>query len=293
MAENSGFWTTNADPAGDQAASYSQADFSTAYRIMAACAGFEGVTIGYLNELACTANGANTVAVNTGGGTVDGKWFINDASQDVNIPSASGAGNTRIDRLVLRATWATFNVSVTRIAGTDAATPSAPAITQTSETTYDIKLCQVLVTTGGVVTVTDERTWAISKQIYRFSIFPATQYWSTGDGKYYHTVLEPKLEGATLSDIETSLKTPSTAGTPTIQVARGRRTTASGAPSYNDMLSTVATIDANEYTSLDAATAPVINSTYAGIKRGDILRFDVDVAGTGTQGAEVMLEFTL
>ena len=160
MAETSLFWTTNAAGSGDQQASYSQADHSDGMRIMAACGGYEGVAPGYLNELACTANGANTVAVNTGGAMVDGKVYINDASQDVNIPSASGAGNTRIDRIVLRANWAGFNVSVTRIAGTDAATPSAPAITQTSETTYDILLCQALVNTSGDVTLTDERTWS-------------------------------------------------------------------------------------------------------------------------------------
>ena len=84
---------------------------------------------------------------------VDGIVYHNDASQNVNIPSAVGGGNTRIDRIVLRADWAGFNVSVHRIAGTDAANPRPPAITQTSGTTYDIKLAQVLVTTAGAVTV--------------------------------------------------------------------------------------------------------------------------------------------
>lgn len=293
MAEQSGFWTTNAAGSGDQQASYSQADHSDGMRIMAACGAHEGVAPNYLNELECTANGANTVAVNTGGAMVDGKYFINDASQDVNIPSASGGGNTRIDRIVLRAGWAGFNVSVTRIAGTDAATPTAPAITQTSETTYDIMLCQVLVDTAGTVTVTDERVWAVIRQRYVFKLMPATQLWATGDGKLYFTVLDPKLDGAVLSDIESALYTPSTSGVPTIQVARGRRASASAAPSYNDMLSTKVTIDAKEYTSLDAAAAPVIDSTYSTIRLGDIIRFDMDVAGTGTKGADVILEFTL
>jgi hypothetical protein len=85
----------------------------------------------------------------------------------VNIPSAVGGGNTRIDRVVLRADWANFNVSVYRIAGVDAAVPSAPVIVQTSGTTYDIMLCQALVDTGGTVTVTDERVWASSIVIAR------------------------------------------------------------------------------------------------------------------------------
>jgi hypothetical protein len=160
MSEASGFWTTNAAGSGDQQASYSQADFSDAYRILSACAGFEGVAVGFLNELACTDGGAETVDVDTGGAMVDGKWFLNDASQSKTITSAVGAGNTRIDRVVLRADWANFNVSVHVIAGTDAASPTAPAVTQTSETTYDIKLCQALVDTSGNITITDEREWA-------------------------------------------------------------------------------------------------------------------------------------
>lgn len=160
MAELSGLWTTSGTPSGDQQASYTQAQLATARKIVAACSGFEGVAPSFLNELAVSANGANTVAVATGGAVCDGMWFHNDASQNVNIPSAT-AGLTRIDRIVLRATWASFNVSVTRIAGTSHATPSAPSITQSSGTTYDIQLAQVLVTDAGVVTVTDERTWAI------------------------------------------------------------------------------------------------------------------------------------
>jgi len=161
MAELSGHWTTTAGGTGHQQTSYTQAQLSTAYKVIAGCAGFEGVAPGYLNSLACTANGANTVAVATGGAMVDGKWYYNDANLDVNIPSAVGAGNTRIDRIVLRANWAGYEVAVTRIAGTNAASPTAPAITQTSGTTYDIMLCRVLVTTAGVVTVTDERVWAL------------------------------------------------------------------------------------------------------------------------------------
>ena len=159
MAEWSGWWTT--DDTGDGAAAgYTQAQLSNIAKVLAACSGFEGVAPGLLNQLACTANGANTVAVNTGGGMVDGKPYHNSASVDVNIPSATGGGNTRIDRIVLRAGWAAQTVRITRIAGTDAASPTAPALTQTSGTTYDISLCTVLVDEAGAVTVTDARTMA-------------------------------------------------------------------------------------------------------------------------------------
>lgn len=100
------------------------------------------------------------MAVASGSALADGKGYLNNASLNVNIPSAIGAGNLRIDRIVLRASWAAFTVAITRIAGTDAASPTAPAITQTSGTTYDIMLHRALVDTAGTVTLTDERTLA-------------------------------------------------------------------------------------------------------------------------------------
>lgn len=161
MTELSGFWTTSGTPTGHQQSAYTQSHWSQAATILAGCAGFEGVAPGYKNKLAGTVTGANTVQIDTGGAVVDGKWYDNSAAASVNIPSATGAGNTRIDRIVLRANWAGFTVSVTRIAGTDATTPTAPAITQSSGTTYDIELYQALVDTSGTVTLTDERTFSV------------------------------------------------------------------------------------------------------------------------------------
>lgn len=161
MAEFSYWWTTSGSPIGDQVASYTQAHLAAIARILAACAGFEGIAPGYLNKLAGTVAGANTVAINTGGAVVDGKVYENGASVNVNIPSASGGGNTRIDRIVLRVSWAGFTARITRIAGVDAASPSVPAITQTSGTTYDLPLYQALVNTSGAVSLTsDERVFA-------------------------------------------------------------------------------------------------------------------------------------
>jgi hypothetical protein len=159
MAETSFWWTT--DGTGDgKIGGYTRVDHSLWMEILAACCGKEGVAPGYGNALAAAANGANTVTVSTGGALVDGKPYNNSAPVNVNIPSASGAGNTRIDRVVLRADWAAQTVRITRIAGVDAATPSLPAITQDSGNVYDIPICQVLVNTAGAVTVTDERVMA-------------------------------------------------------------------------------------------------------------------------------------
>ncbi len=200
MAELSGHWTTTAGGTGHQQTSYTQAQLSTAYRVLAGAAGYEGVVYGLGSTLACTANGANTVRVATGGAMVDGKWYYNDANLDVNIPSAVGAGNTRIDRIVLRANWAGYKVAVTRIAGTDAGSPTAPAITQTSGTTYDIMLCRVLVTTAGTVTVTDERVYALPKSAPALSV-PANRTNSAATLDY----ITAASDGAVLRRSGTSL----------------------------------------------------------------------------------------
>jgi hypothetical protein len=153
MTESSQLWSTSTS--GDGTSTYTQADTSLFMKVAAACSGFEGVAPGLLNSLAVTGT-SSPVAVNTGGGIVDGKPYYNSASVNVNI--ATPASLTRIDRIVLRADWAAHTVRITRIAGTEGG--AAPAITQTSGTTYDIMLAQASITTGGVITVTDERVWA-------------------------------------------------------------------------------------------------------------------------------------
>jgi len=129
-------------------------------KVAAACSSFEGVAPGYMNELAPSTTGDNNCRVATGGAMVDGKYYNNSANVDLVIDSAS-AGHYRIDRVVVRAAWATFTCSLVVIKNTveDAV---APAITQTTGVTYDIQIAQVRVTDAGVITsVTDERTWAI------------------------------------------------------------------------------------------------------------------------------------
>lgn len=312
MTEKSGFWNTKGvSPVGDQLDGYNEIVWSDAASILASCSGFEGVGASLLNALEVTATDLNEVTVDIGGAVVDGKWYKNDAGKAVVIPSAVGGGNTRIDRIVLRCSWAGYTVRIHRIAGTDAGSPTAPAITQTSGTTYDIQLAQVLVDTSGNCVVTDERDWALpslasSLEIvdgeisvknaypyvnYLVQVLAHTQLWAVGDGKFAITILDNRLDGVTLHSVRISCHTPSSSGTPTVQIARGRRASPSGAPSYTDVLSTKATIDAGEYTSIDAAVQPVISAS--SVELGDIFRFDIDVSGTGTKGLEVEMVFAL
>lgn len=165
MAELSGVWTTGTS--GDGTSTYTQAQASTFFTVLAACHDLEGVAPGYLNELAVTGT-SSPVAVATGGALVDGKVYNNSAS--VNVTVATPVTSTRIDRIVLRASWADYTVRITRIAGAEGG--AAPAMVKTSGTTYDISLATVSITTGGVITVTDARdyacintTWAFGSQV--------------------------------------------------------------------------------------------------------------------------------
>lgn len=188
MAEDSYLWTTGG--AGDGSATYTRADWQRIAKIIGAVHGHEGVAPALLNALAGSVTGANTVQINTGGALVDGKPYDSDAAVNVNIPSAVGVGNTRIDRVVLRADWTAQTVRITRIAGTDAASPTAPAITQNSGVTYDIKLYQALVNTSGTVTLTDERELAyVVPQFYRRQGGSSTDWSSPGSTTYIPTAV--------------------------------------------------------------------------------------------------------
>jgi len=294
MTTQSGYFSTSGAGTGNQVAEYNQALEKIANAILAGCSNFEGVAPGFLNALEGTVTGYEEVQIDTGGAVVDGLWFYCSAAESVTIPSAT-AGNTRIDRIVLRADWANFNVSIHRIAGTDSGSPTAPAITQTAGTTYDIMLYQALVDAGGTVTLTDERVWAKQDEPYKTAlhvkVFYGDEDVESGDGKFDLPILDPSLDGLKLTGVKDACTTPSTSGAPTVQIARGRRATPTSAPVYADMLSTKLTIDANEYTSLDAAVPAVINVSNAVVALGDNLRFDVDEAGTGTKGLDVFLKF--
>lgn len=158
MAEKSYLWTTGG--AGDGANEYTRTDWAMIGKIFSSCLGAEGVARGFMNQLLVTNQAANTARVATGGAMVDGKPYSNDTAVDVHIPSAVGGGNTRIDRIVLRADWTAQTVRIHRIAGVDAGAPTAPAIIQNSGVLYDLPLARVLVDTGGNLTITDERVFS-------------------------------------------------------------------------------------------------------------------------------------
>lgn len=105
---------------------------------------------------------------------------------------------------------------------------------------------------------------------------------TTGNGKSHFTI-PIELNGKNLVSVGAHVYTVSSSGTPTFQIHN--------LTDGNDMLSTAITIDASEKDSKTAATPPVINASYDDIATGDEIRFDCDVAGTGTKGMEIRMGF--
>jgi len=75
---------------------------------------------------------------------------------------------------------------------------------------------------------------------------------------------------------------PSTSGLVTVQAANcGSDPGAAG----TDILSTAASIDVGEFSSLTASAQPVIANPALAL--GDYIRIDVDISGTGAKGLDV------
>ncbi len=163
MSQTSWLWTTSSS--GDGAATYTRSDWTEIGKIFGGTTGSQGIVPNYMNCFSAACE-LETVVVNTGGALVDGKPYTNDAAASVTIPAAAGGGNTRIDRVTLRAMWNAGDASpqtvrIWRIAGTDAGAPTVPDLVQTSGSTYDLPLWKATVNTGGTITaLTDERYYS-------------------------------------------------------------------------------------------------------------------------------------
>ena len=122
------------------------------------------------------------------------------------------------------------------------------------------------------------------KRIVELKLTDEATALTTGDGKLIF-VIPAELNGYNLVGAHAFVTTVSSSGTPTYMI---RNVTDS-----QDMLSTAITIDASEFTSYTAATAPVINATYDDVATGDRIAIDKDVAGTGEKGDGIILVFQL
>lgn len=151
--QSSILWSTGI---GDGLAPYTDAQlFAWLLRTLARSITTEGVHAGYTNELAVTG-AVSPVSINTGAALVYGIPYENTAAVTVAVPTP-GVGTTG-HRVVLRASWAAQTVRVALVSSADGVA-TIPAVTQTPGVTYEITLATLTITTGGVITVTDARSY--------------------------------------------------------------------------------------------------------------------------------------
>lgn len=155
MTQSSIFWDTSG-AVGDGASAYTQAQLvAWLRRTFLNDNTVEGVLAGYANELEVTGS-SSPVAVNTGAAVVYGFPYENDAS--VNVTVATPTVGTTGHRVVLRVNWSAQTVRIALLSSADG-TASIPAVTQSANTTWEISLATLTITTGGVITVTDDRSY--------------------------------------------------------------------------------------------------------------------------------------
>ncbi len=171
MAQRSAPWTTVGTGDGP-AGGYSFDRWSEIWRVMfnGDRAATGGVVSRYLNALVVTNPGASTIRVGTGAAIVHGTTYVNDAAQDF----AFGASGYHLPTtklmyyVVLRKDWALQTVRPYFIHGSDAASPSAPTLTQTVAATWEIPLASFYVDNAGTITVlTDIRQYALPTMAQR------------------------------------------------------------------------------------------------------------------------------
>lgn len=156
-----------------------------------------GVFYAVDDQLECTI-AADTISIDVDAGAafVDGAFYWND-TDPVNVPiPAAGAGDDRIDLVVVRKNFQSLvtytpgggaptveprTARITVIRGVEAGAPVAPTVTQdTTRTTYwDIPLCSIQVDDAGALTnLTDLREYVDAE---------TKSFWVTPNGGYNDT----------------------------------------------------------------------------------------------------------
>jgi hypothetical protein len=114
----------------------------------------QGPILGYANALAVTNPAGVTIRVATGAAVVDGKFYESTANEDLTI--SAPAGGTNYYLVVLQKNFAAQTVRVALLGPNPAAYPT---VTQVDGTTWEVALAQVTITSAGLVTVTDVRSY--------------------------------------------------------------------------------------------------------------------------------------
>ena len=159
----------------------------------------EGPIRGQGNELVVSGV-ATPVSIATGKAMVDGTYYTSTAIETIAV--STPAGSTRIDRVALEKDFANQTVRLVLVNGIEGG--GAATLTQTDGVKWQVSLAQVSITTGGVITVTDERQFITMQGVPKDSVFHIASYtvpsgfseYTTGRGRY----IVGLLSGGTLAN---------------------------------------------------------------------------------------------
>lgn len=115
------------------------------------------------NELTAAEVAANTVRIYDGIAMVRGKMYVNFDTEDFTVPNSVHAAG-RHDRIVLRCVWlgggaGQQTVRLEQLTGVEGG--GSPALTQNYGIVWEIPLWDAHITIGGVITLTDERSFVV------------------------------------------------------------------------------------------------------------------------------------
>ena len=118
---------------------------------------------------------------------------------------------------------------------------------------------------------------------YHVKVFGDTRIVLLGDARFIITIPRD-VDEMVVDDVEISVTTVSSSGIVQVQL----RNIDNG---NVDILSTRAQVDAGETHSSTSGTQPVVNTANADVTHADRIAVDIDAAGTGAKGLEVVIFF--
>jgi hypothetical protein len=120
----------------------------------------------------------------------------------------------------------------------------------------------------------------ISRETIYLKVLSDDASLSVGDGRMVFTV-PAAVNGMNITSVHIAVYTPSSAGVVTVQVHNLSRS--------SDILSIPVTIDQGEFNSYTAAVPAVVAAAQKNLVTGERIRVDVDGAGTGVRGLDVII----
>lgn len=145
--EKSGFFNSSD---GDRV--YDATDFAAYFGNLVS----NGVFYASATNLQATPGNGLAVSVAAGSAWINGYRYEN--TDDLNLPLTTANGsNPRIDRIVVRLSQVNRSIQLAVVDGTPAATPSAPALTRTSDV-YELGIADVLIPAAATSIATNNIT---------------------------------------------------------------------------------------------------------------------------------------